>query len=247
MANVRRLLALLRRLALLHGADYVFEPNDAAFRRRIERGFEAILGLLFERGAFAGAPRRRGATGSRSATRRTRPQSVDAGRLIVELQVAPSVPLEFLTVRLVRSGDRLTVEVRLMGNPADDRVGTRSRRSTSPSRSASPASARRPVQRRVRRVRRARDDDGRQDDQGGRQQRDADPAAGHARPTGRSRSSAGMTASFDLWDWFGARRARPVDPRGRRGRRCSRPTESTERARFVLGRLPARRSSRRRR
>ena len=109
MANVRRLLALLRRLALLRGADYVFEPNDAAFRRRIERGFDAILASLFERGAFAGARASdayRVTVGDPPNTR----QSVDAGRLIVELRVAPSVPLEFLTVRMVRSGDRFTVE-----------------------------------------------------------------------------------------------------------------------------------------
>ena len=31
--NVRRLLSLLRRLALLRGVDYVFEPNDDTFRR----------------------------------------------------------------------------------------------------------------------------------------------------------------------------------------------------------------------
>ena len=41
------------------------------------------------------------------------PQSVDAGRLIVELQVAPSRPLAFLTVRLVRTGEgALQVEAR---------------------------------------------------------------------------------------------------------------------------------------
>ena len=35
--NVRRLLALLRRAALLHGTRYVFEPNDDSLRRRIQR------------------------------------------------------------------------------------------------------------------------------------------------------------------------------------------------------------------
>ena len=30
--------------------------------------------------------------------------AVDQGRLVVELKVAPSVPLEFLTVRLLQSG-----------------------------------------------------------------------------------------------------------------------------------------------
>jgi hypothetical protein len=37
------------------------------------------------------------------------PRSVDQGRFIVELRVAPSLPMTFLTVRLVQSGDRLLV------------------------------------------------------------------------------------------------------------------------------------------
>jgi phage tail sheath protein FI len=41
------------------------------------------------------------------------PESMDQGRLIVELKVAPSRPLAFLTVRLVRTGDgSLQVEAR---------------------------------------------------------------------------------------------------------------------------------------
>jgi phage tail sheath protein FI len=32
-------------------------------------------------------------------------QSVDQGRLIVMIQVAPSQPMEFITVQLVRSGE----------------------------------------------------------------------------------------------------------------------------------------------
>ena len=41
--NVRRLLILLRRLALRLGETYVFEPNDDSFRRLVQRGFEAAL------------------------------------------------------------------------------------------------------------------------------------------------------------------------------------------------------------
>ena len=37
------------------------------------------------------------------------PQSVDDGRFIVELRVAPARPLAFLTIRLVQVGDRVTV------------------------------------------------------------------------------------------------------------------------------------------
>jgi hypothetical protein len=103
--NVRRLLILLRRLALRLGADYVFEPNSPAFRRAVQRGFEALLEQLFIRGAFVGN------TASEAFQVVTKsylntPQSIEQGRFIVELKVAPSQPLTFLTVRLLQSNDR---------------------------------------------------------------------------------------------------------------------------------------------
>jgi hypothetical protein len=106
--NVRRLLSLLRRLALREGATYVFEPNDDAFRRGVQRGFESWLTRMFERGAFAG---RTASSAFRVSTDESvnTPSSVDAGRLIVELRVAPSRPLTFLTVRLVQTNDRAAV------------------------------------------------------------------------------------------------------------------------------------------
>lgn len=105
LINVRRLLVLLRRLALRHGATYVFEPNSAAFRRLVQRGFEALLDRMFLRGAFAGktaAAAYQVVTGESLNTR----QSVDEGRFVVELRVAPSRPLTFMTIRLVQTGDR---------------------------------------------------------------------------------------------------------------------------------------------
>lgn len=102
--NVRRLLALLRRLALLHGPDLVFELNDGALRRALQRRFEALLTELFVLGAFSGARPEEAfqvVTGSPPNT----PRSVEQGRLIVELKVAPARPLAFLTVRLVASRD----------------------------------------------------------------------------------------------------------------------------------------------
>ena len=106
--NVRRLLILLRRLALRLGATYVFEPNDAAFRRSIQRGFEAILDNLFMRGAFAGA------TADKSYqvvtdTSVNNSYAVDQGRFTIELRVAPSLPLRFMTIRLVQKGDQALV------------------------------------------------------------------------------------------------------------------------------------------
>lgn len=106
--NVRRLLILLRRLALRVGADYAFEPNTPAFRRSVRRGFEESLGFLFSRGAFAG---RFPAEAFRVVVDDTvnPPGGVEQGRFVVELRVAPSRPLAFLTVRLVQAGERGTV------------------------------------------------------------------------------------------------------------------------------------------
>ena len=108
LVNVRRLLSLLRRLALREGTTYVFEPHDASFQRLVQRGFEGLLTHMFERGAFAGRNATSAFQVNTSASLNT-PASVDQGRFIVELRVAPSVPLSFLTVRLVQSGDRTLV------------------------------------------------------------------------------------------------------------------------------------------
>ena len=100
--NVRRLLSLLRRLAQREGAGYVFEPNDTVFQRLVQRSFEAWLALMFNRGAFAGRTQAESFQVNVIST----PQDVDAGRFIVELRVAPSLPLKFLTIRLVQTGER---------------------------------------------------------------------------------------------------------------------------------------------
>ncbi len=108
LINVRRLLSLLRRLALREGAAYVFEPLDDAFERLVQRGFEGLLTHLFERGAFAGENAASAFEVNTTASLNP-PQSVEQGRFIVELRVAPSLPMSFLTVRLVQSGDRTLV------------------------------------------------------------------------------------------------------------------------------------------
>ena len=103
--NVRRLLILLRRQALRLGATYVFEPNSPAFRRAVDRGFTQMLDSMFERGAFAGATPATAYQVVTDASLNT-PQSVDQGRFIVELKVAPSLPMTFLTIRLIQTSDR---------------------------------------------------------------------------------------------------------------------------------------------
>lgn len=106
--NVRRLLCLLRRLAIKRGAEYVFEPNDERFRRQVQRGFASLLDVMFTRGAFAGTTP---ATSYQVVVSDTvnNFQSVEQGRFIVELRIAPSQPLKFVTVRLMQTGGRSTV------------------------------------------------------------------------------------------------------------------------------------------
>lgn len=104
--NVRRLMCLLRRVALQRGAAYVFEPNGPALQRTVERAFNALLDGLFQRGAFAGRNVNEAfqvVVGEELNT----PQRFDAGQFWVELRVAPALPLRFLTVRLLRSGERV--------------------------------------------------------------------------------------------------------------------------------------------
>lgn len=101
--NVRRLLILLRKIVAREGQSMVFEPNNDAFRRLVERKFEGILSGLYVRGAFSGdTPETsyRIITDNSANTR----ESMDSGRFIVELRVAPSTPMAFITVRLIQSG-----------------------------------------------------------------------------------------------------------------------------------------------
>jgi hypothetical protein len=104
--NVRRLMSLLRRLALRRGITYVFEPNGPTLRRTVERGFEAVLDDLFRRGAFAGT-RPESAYRVEVGDDLNTPRRRDLGQFWVELKVAPALPLSFLTVRLSRHGERV--------------------------------------------------------------------------------------------------------------------------------------------
>jgi len=101
--NVRRLMSLIRRVALRRGAAYMFEPNGPVLRRAIERGFGQTLDHLFERGAFAGR------TTQEAYRLVTDVTAGDGARVVVEIAVAPSQPLRFLTVRLAQAGERLTI------------------------------------------------------------------------------------------------------------------------------------------
>jgi hypothetical protein len=101
--HVRRLMILLRRLALREGERFVFEPHSRDLRLRIRHTFERLMDQLFRRGAFDGAE---AAAAFRVVTDDTvnPPATVERGQLLVELRVAPAAALAFLTVRLITGG-----------------------------------------------------------------------------------------------------------------------------------------------
>jgi hypothetical protein len=98
--SVRRLLILLRKIALRLGARYTFVVNNDRFRQLVRMRFDRILARLLERGALHAF---RVLTEGGINTE----QDQAEGRFVLTLQIAPSNPVEFITVTLVRSGDGL--------------------------------------------------------------------------------------------------------------------------------------------
>jgi hypothetical protein len=100
--HVRRLLTLLRRLVLREGNTYVFAPSTPQFRRRVQHRFEQVMAQLHQRGAFAGVQPESAYRVVTDASVNP-PASLDQGRFVVELRIAPAQALAFLTVRLIQN------------------------------------------------------------------------------------------------------------------------------------------------
>lgn len=98
--SVRRLLIFLRKLALLRGMRYVFEANNERFRERVQTDFEAALTIMAQRGAISAFEV---VTDSSINTQ----NDYDNGRFIIAIRVAPTLPIEFITVVLLRAGEDL--------------------------------------------------------------------------------------------------------------------------------------------
>ncbi len=98
--SVRRLIILLRKIALREGNRYVFDTNTDRFRQLVRLRFERILATLTRLGGLAAY---QVVTDGGINTS----DDIDNGRLIVVLQIAPTSPIEFITVTLVRAGEGL--------------------------------------------------------------------------------------------------------------------------------------------
>ena len=96
--SVRRLLILLRKLALREGQRYVFETNNERFRALVQTYFENILTQILERG---------GLQAFQVVTNEeiNAQNDYDNGRFLIALKVAPTLPIEFITITMLRSGD----------------------------------------------------------------------------------------------------------------------------------------------
>jgi hypothetical protein len=104
--SVRRLMILLRKLAIDRGMDFVFESNHERFREGVRVTLENLLRFMFERGAFSGATAEQAYRVVTDDSVNT-PQDIEQGRFVVQIQVAPSQPMEFITVLLTRISEGL--------------------------------------------------------------------------------------------------------------------------------------------
>jgi hypothetical protein len=102
--GARRLVMLLRRQVHRIGQALLFEPWGDALVRTLDRRLGNLLDDLVRRGALAGG----GLPGWRLmvAAPGSRP---DDGQLVVEIGIAPTSPLRFITVTLARVGGDLSV------------------------------------------------------------------------------------------------------------------------------------------
>jgi len=101
--SVRRLMILLRKLLLERGAEFAFEPNHQRLREAVKVELDQLLGRLHAQGAFAGSTPAASFRVNVDASVNP-PSQVDLGRFSAVIQVAPSVPAEFILVRLQRQG-----------------------------------------------------------------------------------------------------------------------------------------------
>jgi hypothetical protein len=105
MISVRRLMMLVRRLAVQEGMELIFQPNTAGVRQSARMRFERLLNDLFVRGAFAGATPAESYRVTVDPDLNS-PVVQEQGRLVIELDVAPVQPLVFMTIRLMQGEGR---------------------------------------------------------------------------------------------------------------------------------------------
>lgn len=106
--NVRRLFLTVARWGDRHLADVAFEPHNFQLWVRIERELTAFCNSLFQQGALQGATA--SAAFYVTCNEETNPPEVRAlGQVVAEIGLAPTVPNEFIVVRLIHGSHGVTL------------------------------------------------------------------------------------------------------------------------------------------
>ena len=106
--TVRRLITMLRLTLDRESQWVVFEPHTVALRAVLVLHVSDLLRGQFLAGAFAGATEAESYF-VRADADLNPPESVALGRIVLEVGVAPSSPLEFIVLRITRDADAVDV------------------------------------------------------------------------------------------------------------------------------------------
>jgi phage tail sheath protein FI len=107
--NVRRLLMMIERALYLATQWAVFEPNDVYTQHKIRLSIATFLETLWRRGALAGAQADQ-AFFVKCDEDNNPPTERDQGRLLAEVGVAPTLPGEFIVLRLGIAAEETEIE-----------------------------------------------------------------------------------------------------------------------------------------
>jgi len=106
--SVRRLFLTVGRWIERNLTDFAFEPNDARLWSSIERELTIYFSDLLRQGALKGATATEAFYVKCNAE--TNPQEGrEAGKVVTEIGLAPSVPAEFIVVRIITGTSGITI------------------------------------------------------------------------------------------------------------------------------------------
>jgi hypothetical protein len=106
--SVRRLFLTVHRWVQFYLTDVAFEPNDFRLWIRIGRELNAYFESLFQQGALKGRTLQE-AFYVKCDAQTNPPEVRDSGKVVTEIGLAPTVPSEFIIIRLVHGSSGLTL------------------------------------------------------------------------------------------------------------------------------------------
>jgi phage tail sheath protein FI len=93
----------------LNLSSVAFEPNNFKLWVRIERELYAYCSTLFQQGALKGSNAQE-AFYVKCDSETNPPAILDQGMVVTEIGLAPTIPSEFLVVRLIHNPDGIAIQ-----------------------------------------------------------------------------------------------------------------------------------------